>query len=127
MKSTLELPDSRIDDMDIVDGIARIHFSHASIRKTRGVRDAGTAWSQEALLVMEDAATEEPLPQLPGSIAEGHLEVGGIRHELIPLPFRRKVAATLRLTFIDGAQMTLTGMRPHIELLGTPIYLDDYP
>ena len=52
--------------------------------------------------------------------------MGGIRHELIPLPFRRKVAATLRLTFSDGGQMTVTGQRPHIELLGTPIYLDEY-
>lgn len=126
MKSTLELPDSRIDDMDIVEGIARIHFSHAYIRKSKGSpgRDTGTGWSQEAILILQEAESNAPLPALPNTIAEGYLEVGGIRHELIPLPFKRKVGAKLCLTFADGTQMELVGKRPVIELLGTPLYLD---
>lgn len=126
MKSTLELPDSRIDDLDIVEGIARIHFSHAYIRKTKGARDTGTGWSQEAMLILEDAEPASEFPPLPNTIEDGYLEVGGIRHELIPLPFRRKVGATLRLTFTDGSRLELTGTRPAVELLGTPLYVDTF-
>jgi hypothetical protein len=63
----------------------------------------------------------------PNTISEGYLEVGGIRHELIPLPFRRNVDAKLNLVFIDGSQMELIGKRPYIELLGPAIYLEDVP
>jgi hypothetical protein len=78
-------------------------------------------------LVLEEAVASVPLPEFPNTISEGYLEVGGIRHELIPLPFRRKVDAKLNLVFIDGSQMELIGKRPYIELLGPAIYLEDVP
>jgi hypothetical protein len=68
-----------------------------------------------------------PPPLLPNTIAEGFLEVGGIRHELLPLPFKRKVGAKLWLAFEDGGHTEITGKRPLVELLGKPIYLEDFP
>ena len=75
--------------------------------------------------MLAEAMASGPLPVLPNTISEGFLEVGGIRHELIPLPFRRKVGARLNLVFVDGFQMELMGKRPYIELLGAAIYLED--
>lgn len=128
MSNGLELHDSRIQSIEVADGIATIRFSHAYIHKSKGMpgRDPGTGWSQEALLVMLEAGTSAPLPPLPNTISEGYIEVGGIRHELIPLPFKRKVGASLCLTFVDGSQVEITGMRPVLELLGAPIYLEDF-
>jgi hypothetical protein len=37
-----------------------------------------------------------PLPMLPNTISEGFLEVGGIRHEVIPLPFARMPCSSTR-------------------------------
>lgn len=74
---------------------------------------------------MGDAILSGPLPPLPNTIAEGSLEVGGIRHELIPIPFKRKVAARLRLMFADGTAIEIVGQGPFLELLGKPIYLED--
>ena len=68
---------------------------------------------------------ESPKP-LPNTIADGYLEVGGIKHEIIPLPFKRKVRAILKLVFIDDSQIVVTGDKPIIELLGKPIYLEDF-
>lgn len=104
-----------------------IHFSHAYIHKSKGSpgKDSGTGWSQEAQLVMQGASSEVPLPPLPNTISEGYLEVGGIKHALIPLPFKRRVAATLYLVFIDGNQLEIVGDRPFVELLGAAIYLED--
>ena len=129
MRSALELHDSRVSAIELLDGVAAIYFSHAYMHKSKGTpgRDSGTGWSQEARLVLSDVHLPESLPSLPNTIAEGFLEVGGIRHELIPLPFRRRVGATLYLVFADGAQLEISGKQPFIELLGTAIYLEYVP
>ena len=127
MRSGLELHDSRVSQIDVVDGVATVHFSHAYIHKSQGTpgKGRGTGWSQEAQLVLAGVGAPGTMPSLPNTISEGYLEVGGIRHEIIPLPFRRKVGARLYLVFADGSDIEIVGERPFIELGGRPIYLED--
>jgi hypothetical protein len=127
MSDALELHDSRVSHIEWLDGVVRVHFSLAYLHKSKGKlgSDPATLWSQEAELVMLEAVASGPLPPLPNTIDEGFLEVGGIRHELIPLPFKRKVGARLQLQFADGSATELSGKRPFIELLGTPIFLEE--
>ena len=105
-----------------------VHFSHAHIHKSKGSpgRDLGASWSREAGLILREAIAIGPMPALPNTISEGYLEVGGIRHEDIPLPFKRKVDAKLYLLFVDGGRVEIIGKRPTIVLLSTPIYLKGY-
>ena len=128
MRNSLELADSRISGVGLSDGIATVHFSHGYIHKSAGSpgKDRGTGWSQEAQLVLSEVATLGSMPSLPNTIAEGFLEVGGIRHDLIPLPFKRRVGARLHLVFVDGGHLEFAGMKPYVELLGMPIYLEDF-
>ncbi len=128
MRSGLELHDSRVSQIEVLDGVATIYFSHAYIHKSKGTpgKDRGTGWSQEAQLVLSGVGAPGRLPSLPSTISEGFLEVGGIRHEIIPLPFKRRVGARLYLVFADGINIEIIGERPFIELGGTPIYLDDF-
>lgn len=128
MKGGLELHDSRVSHIELADGVAMIWFSHAYVHKSKGTpgRDRGTAWSQEARLVLAEARIWTPVPLLPNTIADGFLEVGGIRHEVIPLPFKRKVGARVHLAFVDGVELELSGRRPFIELSGKPLYLEDF-
>ena len=128
MASALELYDSRIDRIEASGDIVRVHFSHAYIHKSPGTpgKSTGTGWSQEAVLTLFDADAGR-LPPLPNTVSEGYLEVGGIRHELIPLPFKRKVAARLNLVFVDGAQLEIVGDKPVLELQGHAIFLEDFP
>jgi len=128
VNSALELHDSRIDHIDFVDGVATVHFSHAYIHKSKGRVGLapGTGWSQEARLILENVSALTPIPDLPKAIVDGFIEVGGIRHELIPLPFRRKVSARIWLSFPDGQSLTIVGERPFIELLGQSVFLEDY-
>ena len=127
MRSGLELHDSRVSHIEWVGGDAVIHFSHAYIHKSKGSpgKDHGSGWSQEAQLVMQSASSEAPLPPLSNTISEGYIEVGGIKHEIIPLPFKRRVSAELYLVFVDGTQMRIVGDKPFVELFGAPIYLED--
>ena len=129
MSNALELHDSRVSQIELLDGVATIYFSHAYIHKSKGRagKDRGTGWSQAALLVLSEVKHYQPLQLiLPNTIFEGFLEVGGIKHEIIPLPFKRKVGVNLYFLFIDGTEIALSGTRPFIELLGTPIYLEDF-
>lgn len=104
----------------MADGVATIRFSHACIHKSKA------AWSQEAELVLLGATMPGPLPPLPNTISAGFLEVGGIRHETLPLPFKRKVSARLYLQFVDGAEIEIVGEKPILELLGRSIHLEDF-
>jgi hypothetical protein len=125
----LELHDSRVSQIDLVDGVASVHFSHAYIHKSTGTpgRDRGTGWSQEALLILSEVESLGSMPPLPNMISEGFLEVGGIKHQLIPLPFRRKVGARFSLVFVDGTELEIIGNRPLIELCGAARYLEEFP
>ena len=129
LKSGLELHDSRVSQIELSDGVASVYFSHAYIHKSTGTagRDRGTGWSQEARLVLSDVKAIGTMPPLPNTISEGYLEVGGVKHQLIPLPFRRKVGARLCVVFMDGTQLEIVGNRPFIELGGSPIYLEEFP
>lgn len=128
MSSALELQDSRVSHITLSDGRATIYFSVAYVHKSKGSpgKDSGTVWTQEAELVMEAATLSSTLPPLPNTISDGFLEVGGVKHDRIPLPFKRKVAATLRLIFIDRAEIKIAGQKPILELLGRPVYLEDF-
>lgn len=129
MKSSLELHDSRVSNIDARDGAVTVHFSHAYIHKSAGTpgRDRGSGWSQEAQLVLFRVESVPVMPSVPNTISEGYLEVGGIRHQLIPLPFSRKVRATVALVFVDGTTLKIIGERPFVELLGKPTFLEDVP
>ena len=128
MRSGLELHDSRIDWVEIIEADAHVHFSHAYIHKSKGTpgRDSGTGWSQEAVLVIAGTVSMMHLPPLPNTISDGYLEVGGIKHTLLPLPFTRKADVSLSLVFSDGTTLNLSGRGVSVELLGQAIYLEDF-
>jgi hypothetical protein len=127
VRSGLELHDSRIDGIEIGDSEAPLHFSHAYIHRSKGTpgRDSGSGWSQEALLVISAVVITGQLPALPNTISDGCLEVGGVKHTLLPLPFKRKAAVSLSLVFADGSSLDLSGRGAAVELLGQAIYLED--
>ena len=125
MSSGLALYEARIDHVELVEGVANVHFSHACIHKSRGRRGPETSWSQAARLILLEARASRPLPSLPNHVVDGFLEVGGLRQERLPLPYKRKVAARLWLRLADGAELEIEGRRPVIELEGQPIRLED--
>jgi hypothetical protein len=128
MHSALELADSRIDRIVAAGDEVMVHFSHAYVHRSKGHagRDPGTGWSQEAVLTLHDAPAPDSMPGLPDTIVDGSLEMGGIRYELIPLPFKRKVGARLHVLLAHGGEITLSGERPIIELLGKAIFLEPF-
>jgi hypothetical protein len=128
LKTALELRDARVDHFAAVDGDAVIRFPFAYIRKSSGTpgRDPGTGWSQEVQPTLAGVSYLGALPPLPNTILEGHLEVGGIRHAFLPLPFRRRGRAAPALEFIDGTRFDVSGEHTFIERIGLATSLEDY-
>jgi hypothetical protein len=125
MNIALELADSHVSFINLWEANVTIFFSHAYIHKSSGRtgRDDGKIFSQEAELVLYDVTVFESLPLLPNTVSEGFLEVGGIRHERLPLPFHRKVSAILSLEFVDGSVVVIAGLKPQLELFGQPTFV----
>lgn len=128
MGSELELYDARVSYIRFAEGGAELHFSYAYIHKSVGVpgRETGNGWSQEAVLLLDSAQALEPMPPLPNVIVDGYLEVGGVRHELLPLPFERAGPCLLHLEFVDGTGLELRGDNPRIVLLGEKVFLEGF-
>lgn len=126
MQRTLQLFESHISFVDFWEGNATIFFSHAYIHKSKGRsgRDEGEVLSQAAELVLYDITVFGSLPTLPNTVSEGYLEVGGVKHDSLPLPFKRKKSGILSLTFVDGSTVAIAGQKPHLELIGRPTFLD---
>ncbi|HKJ21663.1 MAG TPA: hypothetical protein VKA13_01125 [Gammaproteobacteria bacterium] len=110
MSTALELAGARLDCTEVTDEAALLHFPHVYVHKSRGKsrgrsgRGHGSGWSQEALFTLRDPVSARDLPSLPGTVADGWAEVGGIRHEMIPLSFKRKVPGRLFLALDGGAK-----------------------
>ena len=123
----MELCNSRVSQVTLDADRVYVYFSVVYVHKSKGRpgRDAGSVWTQEAELTMDSAILSTPSPVLPNAIAEGFLEVGGVKHELLPLPFKRRSEAKLCVRFTDGTEFEIAGCRPLLEMLGTPTLIDE--
>lgn len=128
MANMLELYDARVSRVHLVGATAEIHFSFALIHNTVGTpgRDTGKNWTQEAILLLEDAEIIGEMPPLPNTVIDGYLQDNTTRHELIPLPYAREDAASLHLVFTDDSILDIRGINPQIKLVGSKVFLDDY-
>lgn len=128
MNRALELFDSRVSQvLAAEDATVRVVFSHGYVHQSPGRpgSDPGTGWSQELAIVLHEARVASPPPVLPNQIAEGFLEFGNTRLDLIPLPFKRRGPAALHLTFSDGSTVEVEGAGTMVEILSAPIFLED--
>lgn len=129
MNRALELFESRIDRISATDRRLEIHFSHGYIHESPGVpgSDPGTAWSQELLVIVHEVRVHEDDIRLPDDLVGGWLEAGGVRHELVPLPFSRSGVVSLRLEPRGGGTLQATGRGVSVRLLDAPIFLEELP
>ncbi|NIR31621.1 MAG: hypothetical protein GWN84_20380 [Gammaproteobacteria bacterium] len=127
MNRALELFESRVDRLSARDGRLEVHFSHGYIHESPGEpgSDPGTAWSQELLVVVHEARVRDDDIHLPDDIVGGWLEAGGVRYELVPLPFSRSGGVSLRLELRGGGTVQATGRGVSVRLLDAPIFLED--
>jgi hypothetical protein len=125
MGSVLQLYDSRVGAIRVDDFAVRVRFSLAYIaRSAQRRRGGGGLWTQEAEMIFPGGAVGMPLPPLPNTIADGFVEVGGVQHDTIRLPFKCRGRGALWLKFVDASTLSVSGLAPGIELLGNAVRVE---
>ena len=116
-------------------GTALIHFPPVYIHQAEGrvLEDAGTGWTQEAVLRITDAqvdgAFSAALQVWGGDIVylyDGPLRMGDvISDNLIPIPLR--ITADIQLTMEScGETVQVRGTGADLELIGEPKYVEEF-
>jgi hypothetical protein len=131
----IEIHDSAVDRITMENGTALIHFPSVYIHQSEGrlFEDAGTGWTQEAVLRITDAqvdgAFSAALQVWDGKIVylyDGSLKMGEvISDNLIPIPLR--ITADIQLTMEScGDTVQVRGTSAHLELIGEPKYVEEF-
>jgi hypothetical protein len=131
MNKAIELHDTSIVEILIsVDGIS-IRFAPAYLHLSEGRPgvDAGTGWTQDAILFVANATVIGKVPPLPCVLESGCLAVGNHSSDnMIALPLETSEPLTFTANFMHlDFRIDVEGSGGKLELLGTPRYVERFP
>ena len=123
----IEFHDSTLDSVQVDGTNLTIRFSAAYIHESNGKPglDAGSGWTQEALIHMKGASVEGTIHELPCNLWDGSLRLGGDLFEMIPIPLAYEGGIEINLE--QDGKMRITGTHVHLELVGKAIYVEQFP
>src|ERR1700761_5045624 len=104
----IEIHDSILAGVSFSHGEARLHFSSVYIHQSEGVpgRDAGSGWTQEAILRISNARAEGSFLKFPVSLSDGNLQLGRQTFDNeIPVPLRHNGSIALRLIGSESGEV----------------------
>ncbi len=90
--------------------------------------DSGSGWTQDLRLVIGAGSLTGQLPEFPCDVQDGELVLGTETHPNgIPIPFGADVCPViLRLVFYPGFEMKVGGESLRLELIGEPVYVEEF-
>jgi len=124
--SSIDLPGSEIESIDLNDGVLRVHFSRAYIIQTMTGSVERTRWWLAGELVMEGVVVDGELPAGPLVCAGGDVGENIYTYrDMIPLPLDSRGRTHCALRF-KGSDQTLNADAETVRLKmqGTPKYLE---
>ncbi len=126
----VEIHDSILAAVSFSLGEARLDFSSVYIHQSEGApgRDAGSGWTQQAILRINNARVERTFFKFPVTLSEGSLQLGNETFDNeIPVPLRHDGSIALRLIGSEGGEVvSFTGSGAELELLGDPEYVEEF-
>lgn len=124
--SSIELPGSKIDAIELDEGVLRVRFSRAMIIKTMTGSTERTRWWQAGDLVIAGAEVDGPLPEGPLVCAGGDLDENIYTYrDMIPIPLASRGQIRCTLRFDDGSPpLGVMGESVGLELLDVPKYIE---
>lgn len=124
----IEIHDSVLDKILILDGTAVLHFPHLYIHQSDGTPgvDSGTGWSQTGYLRIKHATIVGSFPEIPCDLHGGYIKMGElILNNEIPIPLTYHGTVELRLESWDKVVL-ISGHNAELELYGEPEYIEDF-
>ena len=135
----IEIHDSALQEIIVEGDAAVLHFPHVYIHESEGRPgvDAGTGWSQEAVLRIGNARVEGSFPDgnreaLAGCnddvfcLNDGVLVINGaVSDNMIPIPLDVSGDVKLKLVCWSNA-VHISGTSAKLELIGEAEYVEDF-
>lgn len=131
----IEIHDSAIDQITLEASVAVLHFPEVYIHSSEGrpAIDAGTGWTQEAVIRVANAHIEGKFSQESRDAYGGHAHYlsgslsinGSVSDNLIPIPL--DVQGDIELTLeCWGDVVRVHGNSVRVELIGTAEYVEEF-
>ena len=132
----IEIHDSAVDQITLEGNVAVLHFPEVYIHSSEGrpAIDAGTGWTQEAVIRVANAHIEGKFSQesrdayggYAHSLSGGSLRINGsVSANLIPIPL--DVQGDIELTLeCWGDVVRVHGNSVRVELIGTAEYVEEF-
>ncbi len=132
----IEIHDSVLDRITFEERTAVLHFPSVCIHSSEGLPgiDAGSGWTQEAVLRIGDAHvegkfSEESRDANEGNghwLSDGNLRIDGtVTDNLIPIPLDVQCEVELSLE-CWGQVVRITGNSIRLDLLGSAKYIEEF-
>lgn len=132
----IEIHDSALDRITLEAGVAVLHFPEVYIHSSEGrpAIDAGSGWTQEAVIRVGNARVEGKFSQESRQayggyahyLSDGSLRINGsVSDNLIPIPL--DVQGDIELTLeCWGDVVHVHGKSARLELIGTAAYVEEF-
>ncbi|MCF7983695.1 MAG: hypothetical protein K9L70_04775 [Thiohalocapsa sp.] len=128
--TSIQLPDSEIEDISLVDGCLTVRFSRAYIVKTMTGSSQKTLWWQAGTLVIRGAEALDPLPSGPAVCAGGDVDENVYTYrDMIPIPLESRGRTGCHLRLKDGnddadeVAIRVVGETIRLDMTDTPKYI----
>ena len=132
----IEIHDSALERIALEDGVAVLYFPEVYIHSSGGrpAIDAGTGWTQEAVIRIANARVEgtfspESREAYGGHalyLSDGSLAMNGtISDNLIPIPLNVQGEVELKLE-CWGYIVHVHGSSAKLDLIGKPKYIEEF-
>jgi hypothetical protein len=130
LNEEIEIHDSVLGSVEIVDRKVTLNFTPAYIHKSHGEPggDPRSGWTQDVTVVIENGVADSNLPSLPCDLTDGSLTIGDqVWRNSIPLPLRSEGSVKLELIAMWGGEISASGNRITAILLGRSKYVEESP
>ena len=128
MNTAIELHDSDLSAIT-PDGTSLVlSFAPAYLHRSAGRPgyDAGSGWTQAATLTFSGASVSF-VPELPSTVYDGWLSVGGVRHDnLVSVGAAFEAPCELGLVVGGSEPVVVRGVGLTIHLQGEPTYIEEF-
>ena len=104
-------------------------FSHVYIHQSEGQPgvDAGTGWSQAAIIRIEDAFISGSFTEWPCDLLGGYLKSDGVvSRNMIPIPLDQGGNVELRLEGWNDEVVSVSGTHIRLDLIGEAQYVEEF-
>ena len=126
--AAVEFHDSKLGAIETESDKITIRFQPAYVHRSEGVPgiDAGTGWSQDAVMVLDGCTFSGNVAETPMAIWDGTFTVGDQAFNgYVPVPFDRVGDVQVSITLLDGSEIRISAKQVHFELLGDPTFVED--